>query len=128
MLYCIDPWQRQEIEDVFDQNIAEHPEGDKCRKIKAYSALTIPRIRAGSMNVVYVDGNHEGMHVMQDMAMAWVALAVDGLMIMDDYGLVKKSGWRYEPPRVAIDAFLRLWAHRIDVVYIGYQVIVRKVR
>jgi hypothetical protein len=36
-------------------------------------------------DIIYIDGAHDALHVMQDFVLAWPLLKVNGIMIFDDY-------------------------------------------
>jgi len=50
-------------------------------------------------------------------------LKAGGLLCFDDYEWDQPG--RHHPPQPAIDAFLTLWGHRLEVLDVAYQVWVR---
>jgi predicted O-methyltransferase YrrM len=72
---------------------------------------------------VYVDGSHETHQVMRDAVNAERVLKPGGILAFDDY---MWGGASRNIPRPAIDAFLRCYEERIDVLEVGLQVWVRK--
>jgi predicted O-methyltransferase YrrM len=77
-------------------------------------------------DIVYVDGSHRACHALRDIVISFELLKDGGLMIIDDYA------WKAYPddpmlnPGPAIDAFLTIYAPRINLLHKEYQVIVKK--
>lgn len=76
---------------------------------------------------VYIDGDHTASAVLEDAVLSFSILKPGGILIFDDYT------WGYEPnvvnvniPRIAIDAFLMIYADKIDILHIDNQVIISK--
>ena len=74
---------------------------------------------------IYIDGSHVAKDVMTDACMAWPLLKKGGIMVFDDYlwGNPRDSLHR---PKPAIDAFTNLFAEELDIVHMGYQLIIQK--
>ena len=126
-LTCIDPWGKSEYERRFDANVAESRNRNKMQKIKGYSGVELRRLPIDefeSLDLVYVDGSHEGCDCLRDGVLTFPMLKVGGLMVFDDY--LWNGAHRYHTPKPAIDAFLLLWDFQIDVLHHDYQVIARK--
>lgn len=76
-------------------------------------------------DLIYVDGSHEADDVLKDAIMSFGHLGVGGVMIFDDYL------WSFFPrasdnPRAAINAFLSFRKFDLEIIHVGYQVIVRR--
>jgi predicted O-methyltransferase YrrM len=84
----------------------------------AFFGLTHP-----PFDFIYVDGSHETHQVLRDAVNAERLLKPGGLLAFDDY---MWGGAARNIPRPAIDAFLRCYEERIDVLEVGLQVWVRK--
>jgi predicted O-methyltransferase YrrM len=131
---CIDPWTSTAVEKRFDENMKaalKHLKRGQgyVMKRKAFSENVLKTMERGSLDVIYVDGDHQGKSALQDAVLAWPLLKAGGFLIFDDYR------WDYKDPadkksklpaREGIDAFLKLWASELIVVHKDYQVIVRK--
>ncbi len=136
--HCIDTWEgggdlptgahMEEVEKRFLNNL-------KILKKKLWSPPLIYIHKNFSINVlaemitkatfeyfdmIYIDGSHHAIDVLQDAVMAWSLLKMDGLMIFDDYL------WRGAPfsqtPKPAIDAFCNIHGDEAQVVMAGSQI------
>jgi predicted O-methyltransferase YrrM len=74
---------------------------------------------------IYVDGAHTAEQVLRDAVNADRYLKVGGMIAFDDY---KWGGGSRDVPAPAIDAFLRCYEQRYEVLEKDLQVWVRKVR
>lgn len=122
-LTCIDPWQNLDAERRFDVNISELGRASQVRKLKSESWRVLPLLTPG-FDVIYIDGSHEGRHVLEDAIHAFRLARIGGLLIFDDY--VHCCRAVSHPPGPAIDAFLLLWSDGIELLHCRKQVIVRK--
>lgn len=122
-LMCIDPWPSQAAESRFDANIAETGRAPQVRKLKTSSWQGLPTLKPG-FDLIYIDGNHEGRHVLEDAILSMRLLKVGGLLIFDDYPYQPVGVT--QPPMPAIDAFLLLWSDCLTVLHKETQVILRK--
>ena len=75
---------------------------------------------------IYIDGSHIAKDVLTDACMAWPLLKPKGLLVFDDYLWVPNARDILHRPKAAIDAFTNLFAEEVEIVHIGYQLIVRK--
>ena len=74
---------------------------------------------------IYIDGSHIAKDVLTDACMAWPLLKQGGIMVFDDYMWGEPRDILHRP-KPAIDAFVNLFAEEVDMVHMGYQLIVRK--
>jgi predicted O-methyltransferase YrrM len=74
---------------------------------------------------IYIDGSHTAPDVLTDACMAWPLLKQGGIMVFDDYlwGTPRDILHR---PKIAIDAFVNIFAEEVDIIHSGYQFIVKK--
>jgi predicted O-methyltransferase YrrM len=124
-LTCIDPWPSVEAERRFDANVSELGRANQVRKLKTESWRALPLLTPG-FEFAYIDGHHEGRHVLEDAIHAFRLVRVGGLVIFDDYR--NRPLAVAHPPQPAIDAFLLLWSDSLDVLHQDEQVVIRKVR
>ncbi|MFM7107088.1 MAG: class I SAM-dependent methyltransferase [Planctomycetaceae bacterium] len=135
VITCVDTWEGadehvgradalDELEARFDHNTRRY--GDRVVKWKgtsqAYFAACTPR---ECFDLVYIDGSHRADDVLVDAVLGFEALAVGGVMILDDYL------WKYydrpgDNPGAAINAFLRLKQGSYDLIHAGSQVVIAK--
>lgn len=83
-LTCVDPWPNPQAEKRFDANIDETGRANQVQKYKAESFKVLPLMQPG-FDFIYVDGHHEGRHVLEDAIHSFRLLAIDGILIFDDY-------------------------------------------
>lgn len=74
---------------------------------------------------IYIDGSHEAKDCLTDAVLSWNLLKPKGVMIFDDYTWDVIPG-EIHRPRMAIDAFLAIFADALDVLFINHQVGVQK--
>jgi len=125
LLTCVDPWHA--ISKLrFDHNVRITGAGDRIRSIRKGSAHALIEDLAGErFDIIYVDGSHRASDVLFDALFSWPLLKPGGMMIFDDYE------WRpdlpdAERPKPAIDRFLQMIQAELEVVEIGFQVLLRK--
>lgn len=137
MITCVDTWggadehaggdaTLADLEARFDHNLG--PYGDRVRKHKGtsqeYFTAHAPR---ECFDLVYVDGSHRADDVLVDAVRGFEALAVDGVMIFDDY-LWKYYARANDNPAAAVNAFLRLKRGLYTLLHAGTQVAIAKTR
>jgi glycosyltransferase involved in cell wall biosynthesis/predicted O-methyltransferase YrrM len=111
--------------DRFQENI--RPFASRVRVFREPSIKALSRLQQEPVrfDVIYVDGSHMAVDVLTDAALSFSLLKVNGLLIFDDYGFpLGKTEW--EKPKVAIDAFLKVFGQKCELVHQGYQLVVRK--
>lgn len=74
---------------------------------------------------IYIDGSHIAKDVLTDACMAWPLLKPQGIMVFDDYMWGNPRDILHRP-KPAIDAFTNIFAEEVDIVHVGYQLVVRK--
>jgi predicted O-methyltransferase YrrM len=118
---CIDIYFQRD----FDYNIAQTQSSEKVTKLIGSSHEILQTLDRQSYDAIYIDGNHAASHVRQDALLCWDLLKYEGLAIFDDYELTYRNHPE-DNPQVGIDAFLESVKDEIEVIYKGYQLIVRK--
>lgn len=113
------------IESRFDQNIKISGSQHKVEKIADLSQNALRSLPLSHYDFIYVDGAHMALNVLEDAVLSWRLLRVDGLMTFDDYEWIGSSN-PLMSPRIAIDAFLRIYAGHFKLVHKGYQVTIEK--
>ena len=121
----MDPFLWRGLEPRFDHNIAVSGSGAKVIKIKARSEEALGALAENSFDAAYIDGSHRAPNVMLDAVLSWKLVKPGGLLIFDDYKWAPELP-PHERPKMAIDAFLNVLQAQLEVLHIGYQVIVRK--
>ena len=125
---CIDHFE-EDFEATFDWNVkASGNLANNLIKLKGESRISIRSLK-NNFDFVYIDGSHVAKDVLVDAVMAWDLLKPGGMIIFDDYGLRRSPRDSQSDaliPEPAIDAFLKVFRHYVDVVHHDYQIIVRK--
>ena len=147
-LYCVDTWDGGEehsngemdgAEARFDHNLVEVLTGRdvKIHKVKRTSVMQLAIMHSANvlrseleetakvLDFIYIDGSHIAKDVMTDACMAWPLLKKGGFMVFDDY-LWGDARDILHRPKVAIDTFVDLFSEEVEMIHIGYQLIVRK--
>ena len=87
------------------------------------SAEAAARFEDGSLDWVYVDGNHLYDYVRADLELFGPKLRPGGLLAGDDYGA---AGWWDDGVRRAVDRFLVTEAGAFESVFLGDQFLLRR--
>ena len=105
----------------------------KVRKMKGRSAEMLSRLRARPggerFDVAYVDGSHAARDVMIDAAIGWELLRRGGVIVFHDYrwDRVARHVPRARCPRIAVDAFLEMFADEMIVLERDYRCVAQKI-
>jgi predicted O-methyltransferase YrrM len=91
-----------------------------------YSRDVLWRLGAYQFDFAYIDGSHWPCDVLEDAVMAFRRIKVGGVIGFDDYLWNDPAFNEHGTPKVAIDAFLACYDHKLDVLEHGYQVWMRK--
>ncbi len=142
-LLCIDTWAGGEehaqvnmgaVEQRFDRNIekalAKCPgrSVDKIRDTSTYGLAHQMRWIPAPQKMfdfIYIDGSHQAPDVLCDAVMAWRVLRDGGVMVFDDY-MWGDPRMPLHRPKIAIDAFMNIFAGEMIVLHIGGQVAIKK--
>lgn len=122
---CVDPWNPI-LKLRFDHNIRVAGAADHVRAIQKGSEYALTEDLADeTFDLIYIDGSHRTPNVLFDAIFTWPRLTPGGMLFFDDYD------WRpdlrlAERPKPAIDRFMELFADELEVVEIGFQVLLRK--
>lgn len=136
---CIDTWEggeehnkiaMSEVEQRFTHNLQvayqKFPARAALKRRGKSTTLLAEEICEGSSyDFIYVDGSHTAPDVLADAVMAWRMLSKGGLMVFDDYVWGDPRDVLHRP-KLAIDSFVNIYAEQLDLVFAGYQLIIRK--
>ena len=93
-------------------------------KTTSYEALT--KLAGGpQFDFIYIDASHTAPDVLMDACVAWPLLKDEGVMVFDDYLWGEQRDVLHRP-KLAVDAFVNIFAEQLKPVHMGYQYIVRK--
>jgi cephalosporin hydroxylase len=102
------------------------PDGSRVTFHPGFSVDVLPTLPREAYDFVYIDGCHWCINVLEDAVLAFRLLKVGGIMAFDDY-LLDDPAWTQDGrPKEAIDAFLTVYAGKIDVLERNSQVWIRK--
>lgn len=125
-LICVDTFQWNPApgvnsRDRFEANTQEAGVRKKLEVREMSSEwLSLP---PACLDWAYVDGNHTQERVLLDALLVWRSLKPGGIVIFDDYLLTRAGRMQV---KMAVDAFLRVYANQLVLVESGYQVCVRR--
>lgn len=127
----IDPFLDKKSELLFRANLEKSGHAGKVTVIVGFSQTELRKLPLDSFDVVYIDGSHTADDVLADATLSFDLLRVGGLMIFDDYRWTGTQRGRTPlppelRPQVAINAFITAYRNRVEVVYRGYQLMLRK--
>jgi predicted O-methyltransferase YrrM len=118
----------QTVKRRFLSNIKLTGTADKVRLVEVRSDDGLCALPASSYECIYIDGSHRAPDVLSDAVLSFRLLRPAGLLIFDDYHIARIRGEEpsLEDPKLAVDAFLAVYARRLEIVWAGYQLAVRK--
>jgi len=108
--------------DIFSHNISKFK--NKVNIIKDKSQNALKKINE-QYDFIYIDGDHKASSVIEDAILSFPLLKKGGIMIFDDYLWFQMKKF-IDNPKVAIDAFLEIYADKITILYKNHQVIIEK--
>ena len=117
-----------EVEKTFDSNIKAIGAEARVIKEKGPSQHVLRRLPLNSYDLIYIDASHLAPNVLMDIMLSWELLKDDRIMVLDDYQWKspEHNGAPLREPKIAIDAFLTVFADKLEIIFKGRQVIVRK--
>lgn len=93
--------------------------------IRKKSDTGLAQIEDGSLDWIYIDGNHLYEFVKKDLALSWEKVKVNGYITGDDYGLV---GWWDDGVTKAVDEFVKERNDSLEAIsFEGTQFILKKI-
>lgn len=113
------------IEDRFDFNVAKTGTPEKVTKIVGNSKDALKALPLDCYDLLYIDGSHLACDVIEDAVMSWRLVKVGGTIVFDDYDFIFPDNPN-QNTKVAIDAFLTIFGHKLKIIHQGYQVIIEK--
>jgi hypothetical protein len=110
----------------FAANIRQ-ADGEKRTEFRrGASRETLRTLPFASYDFIYVDGDHGGTDVLEDAVQSFWLAKPGAIIAFDDYLWNDPQHNEHGVPKPAIDAFLALYAKKIEVLESGYQVWLRK--
>ena len=115
--------------DTFCHNTSYFGEKVIIKKSKSQDTLKELTVNKEYYDFIYIDGDHHAAAVLEDAVLAFPLLKSGGIMLFDDYlwGEHMMNGrLNLNVPRPAIDAFLSIYADKIQIIGTGGQIMLVK--
>lgn len=130
--YCIDPFlgdkQKEQLLPETNVELETRQRLSVFPQVRIFVGLSINAFRQFQQifDFMYIDGSHVGKDVLLDSVIGFELLKVGGVIIWDDYS------WDIVPdeldrPKIAIDAFLKIYSRSLRVEFMQWQVIATKI-
>ena len=107
----------------FEDNIQEAKGENQYVKViqdVSYNGLAELIAKGSEFDFIYIDGSHQAKDVLTDACMAFGMLRKGGVMLFDDYLWDDMAGVLHRP-KIAVDAFVNIFADQCKVSVVGYQ-------
>ena len=124
-IVAIDLWNDNNIEIFFNKNTKKYL---NLTKIKSDSIIALRELNKNNkkFNYIYIDGFHDGSHVIVDAIEAFKLLDINGVMILDDF-MQDDKNIAYQSYE-GIFLFLELFRKEIKVLYFQNILVLKKIR
>lgn len=101
--------------------------GNKVIKYRGTSKEQLKLVN-DTFDFIYIDGSHLQEDVLYDAVVSFEFLKPGGVMIFDDYGSgeVRPDGFDNREVKRAVDAFITCNIKYLDIVHIGWQLVIIK--
>lgn len=78
-------------------------------------------------DMLYIDGSHLASDALTDAVLSWGLVKVGGLIVFDDYDFkFLNSVDAGQDTKIGIDAFLKAFCKKVNILHQAHQVIVEK--
>jgi len=133
--FCKEEGSHHYIMDINTNEFIENninPYKDKLTYLLGESSDSFKKLKHNDkskefLDLIYIDGNHMSNYVLEDAVNSFYSLKENGYIIFDDYG----GGWeqeKYLQVKTAVDSFNHSYYKYIEILYVGYQVIMKKIK
>ena len=120
-----DPYGVENVEGRFYANLEKSEAADRVEVIKGFSQIELRKLPLESFDIIYIDGSHRAVDVLEDAVLSYRLLKDGGLLIFDDY-LWQRRWHPSKRPEKAVDVFHVFFGDQFEMVHAGYQVIMRR--
>jgi SAM-dependent methyltransferase len=120
-----DPYGVEDVEGRFYSNLKLSGAEKRVEVIKGFPQIELRKLPLESFDVIYIDGSHRGLDVLEDAILSYRLLKNGGLLMFDDY-LWHIKGPHKSRPQKAIEAFYYFYGEQFEIVHADYQVILRR--
>lgn len=114
------------VEDVYDERTLQAQDKGHLIKYKGTSDEFF-KTNTKTYDFIYIDGDHTAYGVLKDAVNAYECLNIGGILAFDDYTWTAGLG-EVNEPKMAIDAFEKIYRDRISPTHKDYQAWYRKTR
>jgi hypothetical protein len=128
--FCKEEGSHHYIMDINTNEFIENniePYKDKLTYLLGESSDSFKKFTEKNIfDLIYIDGNHMSKYVLEDAVNSFYCLKENGYIIFDDYG----GGWeqeKYLQVKTAVDSFNHSYHKYIEILHVGYQVIMKKI-
>jgi tetratricopeptide (TPR) repeat protein/predicted O-methyltransferase YrrM len=111
-----DPTVQKSVEERFDGNIEKSGAKHKVDKRVGLSQEVLRSLPLNSYHIVYIDGSHFAIDVLQDAVLSWGLIKEGGMIIFDDYHFEFPDRPHCNTGR-GIDAFMTVFQEKLKVIY-----------
>lgn len=111
-----DPTVQKSVEERFDGNIEKSGAKHKVDKRVGLSQEVLRSLPLDSYHIVYIDGSHFAIDVLQDAVLSWGLIKEGGMIIFDDYHFEFPDRPHCNTGR-GIDAFMSVFQEKLKVIY-----------
>lgn len=122
---CVDLYPQEHWQDNIRSTGAAH----KASLHPGASAEVIRSLPLRSFDFIYIDGFHATLNVIEDAVLSFRLCKTNGVMAFDDYLWDENEAARFNAvgtPKPAVDFFLTVYGHKIELLEKGYSVWIRK--
>lgn len=122
LLETIDAFENENVR----SNLAATGQPNRAIFHLGASAEVLRRLSFDTYDFIYIDGCHSAVNVLEDAVHAFRLLKTGAIMAFDDYLWDHPKANQHGTPKKAIDAFLKVCSHEIELLHRGYQVWIRR--
>jgi hypothetical protein len=93
---------------------------------EGFSRSILRRLPERGYDFIYVDGSHSTSDVLEDAVLSFGNLRTGGIVAFDDYLWDDPKFNQHGTPKAAVDAFLAVFARKVELLHQAHQVWLRK--